>query len=38
MSREGYGRKDGSQKGRKEGGRRRNKTLKCRHPNIRRKK
>jgi len=27
-----YNRKDGSQKGLKKGGRRRNKTAKCRHP------
>ena len=38
MPREGYGKKDGSQKGRKQGGRGRNRTDNCRHPNIRTKK
>jgi hypothetical protein len=32
-----YGSKDGSQRGRKAGGRGRNRTSQCRHPNIRRK-
>ena len=31
MPRKGYGRKDGSQKGRKSGGCRQNQTTKCRH-------
>lgn len=35
MPREGYGLKDGSQKGKKEGGRRRNRTSICRHPEKR---
>lgn len=36
----GYGKKDGSQKGRKQGGGGRNQTIICRHPKIkaRRKK
>jgi len=33
-----YGRKDGSQRGRKKGGRRRNRTSNCRHPKIKRKR
>ena len=36
MPREGYGKKDGSQKGRKQGGR--NRTDNCRHPNTGNKK
>ena len=32
MNRRGYGRKDGSQRGRREGGRGRNRTSNCRHP------
>ncbi len=32
MVRRGYGRKDGSQRGRKSGGRGRNRTTVCRHP------
>ena len=35
MARSGYGRKDGSQKGRKSGGKGRNRTSKCRHPKLR---
>jgi len=31
MSRKGYGKKDGSQRGRKEGGKGRNRTGNCRH-------
>ena len=38
MPREGYGKKDGSQKGRKQGGRGRNRTNSCRHPNTGNKK
>lgn len=34
MPRRGFGRKSGDQKGWKQGGRGRNKTSKCRHPNI----
>jgi len=37
MVRTGYGRKDGSQIGRKSGGRGRNRTSTCRHPSKRRK-
>jgi len=33
-----YGTKDGSQKGRKSGGRGRNRTTKCRHPTIKAKR
>ena len=33
-----FGRKDGSQYGRKHGGRGRNRTTKCRHPSIKRKR
>ena len=36
MPRPGYGRKDGSRRGFKEGGRGRNITKRCRHPNKRR--
>jgi len=32
MVRTGYGKKDGSSKGKKEGGRGRNRTDNCRHP------
>ena len=32
MVRNGYGKKDGSQRGRRQGGRGRNKTSNCRHP------
>ena len=32
MARRGFGRKDGSQRGMKAGGRGRNQTNKCRHP------
>jgi len=38
MVRSGYGRKDGSQRGYKEGGRGRNRTSKCRHPKIKKKR
>ena len=38
MTRRGYGRKDGSQRGWKEGGRGRNRTTKCRHPEERKKR
>jgi len=38
MPRAGYGRKDGSQKGRREGGRGRNIIEKCRHPEARKKR
>jgi len=38
MVRKGYGQKDGSQKGFKEGGRGRNKTPNCRNPSIKRKR
>ena len=38
MVRSGYGKKDGSQKGSKKGGRGRNKTNDCRHPNTGNKK
>jgi len=37
MRRTGYGRKDGSRRGFKAGGRGRNKTSTCRHPKLRRK-
>ena len=33
-----FGKKDGSQKGRKNGGRGRNKTSECRHPKIKKKR
>ncbi len=35
MTRRGYGKKDGSQRGQKAGGRGRNTTSKCRHPKRR---
>ena len=38
MVRKGYGLKDGSRKGLKLGGRGRNKTSTCRHPNIKKKR
>jgi len=38
MPRAGYGKKDGQQKGRKEGGKGRNRTDECRHPEKKRKK
>jgi len=38
MPRDGYGKKDGSQKGRKEGGRGRNRTSDCRHPEKRKER
>lgn len=34
MRRTGYGKKDGGQRGRKAGGRGRNRTSNCRHPEI----
>ena len=34
MPRPGYGKKDGSRKGAKQGGRGQNRTSKCRHPEI----
>ena len=34
----GYGKKDGSQKGRSQGGRGRNQTVSCRHPTTKRKR
>ena len=36
--RKGYGKKDGSQKGRKNGGQGRNQTSECRHPEIKKKR
>jgi len=33
-----YGRKDGSQSGRKSGGRGRNRTSTCRHPKVKRRR
>ena len=38
MGREGYGKKDGLQRGCKEGGRGRNKTSKCRNPSIKKRR
>lgn len=38
MPKEGYGKKDGTQKGRKQGGRGRNRTDICRYPNTGNKK
>jgi len=38
MPRKGYGRKDGSQRGYKSGGRGRNRTSTCRHPSIKRRR
>jgi len=37
MPRKGYGKKDGSRRGFREGGRGRNRTNKCRHPKMREK-
>jgi hypothetical protein len=37
MQKEGYNKKDGSKKGRKQGGCGHNRTDNCRHPNIRKK-
>lgn len=37
MVRQGYGRKDGSRRGRLSGGRGRNQTSNCRHPSKRRR-
>lgn len=36
--RRGFGRKEGSQKGKQQGGRRRNKTDECRHPEIKKRR
>jgi len=36
--RTGFGRRDGSQKGLRAGGRGRNRTLNCRHPNLKKKR
>ena len=36
-NKEGYGLKDGSQRGKKSNGRRKNQTTKCRHPKIKNK-
>ena len=36
--RKGYGNRDGSQKGKNQGGGRRNETISCRHPAIKRKR
>ena len=33
MAKKDYGNKDGSQRGRKDGGKQRNRTDNCRHPN-----
>ena len=38
MPRKTYGRKDGSQAGRKSGGRGRNRTTTCRHPTIKKRR
>lgn len=38
MVRKGFGKKDGSQRGQKDGGRGRNQTDNCRHPSKRRNK
>lgn len=38
MYRRGYGQKDGSQKGSRQGGRGRNRTANCRHPTIKKRK
>jgi len=38
MPRKTYGRKDGSQVGRKSGGRGRNRTTTCRHPSIKKRR
>jgi len=38
MVRKGYGLKDGSRRGYKQGGRGRNKTTKCRHPTIKKRR
>ena len=38
MARKNYGQKDGSQRGRKEGGKGRNRTPNCRHPEIKRRR
>jgi len=38
MKTKAYGKKDGSQRGKKAGGIRRNKTSKCRHPEIKKKR
>ena len=38
MPRQGYGLRDGSQRGRREGGRGRNRTSNCRHPKIKKRR
>lgn len=38
MPRKGFGLRDGSQRGRKQGGGGRNRTTKCRHPSIRKRR
>jgi len=38
MPKKGYGLKDGSQRGRKSGGRGRNRTSNCRHPKIKKRR
>lgn len=38
MVKEGYGKKDGSQRGSKEGGGGRNRTSNCRHPKIKKER
>jgi len=38
MPRRGYGKKEGKQNGAKEGGRGRNRTSKCRHPELKKKR
>ena len=38
MAKSGYGKKDGTQKGRKNGGGGRNQTNSCRHPTIKKKR
>lgn len=38
MARRGYGQKDGSMRGQKNGGRGRNQTSNCRHPEIKKRR
>lgn len=38
MNKQGYGKKNGSQKGLKNGGQGRNRTAICRHPNIKKRR
>ena len=38
MEEEGYGMKDGSQRGRRDGGRGRNRTTQCRNPLVRKRR